>query len=64
MSLLIREGMKSDGSVPCQSCHNGDMTRKPPQNCQRKGEQDDKPGYVLNNHLSSTAVASRVQRPT
>lgn len=27
-------------------------------------KQDDKPGYVLNNHLSSTAVASRVQRPT
>ena len=27
-------------------------------------EQDDKPGSVVNNHLSSTVVASRVKRPT
>ena len=28
------------------------------------GEQNDKPGSVMNDHLSCTAVASRVQRPT
>ena len=27
-------------------------------------KQNDKPGYVVNDHLSSTAVASRIKRPT
>jgi len=27
-------------------------------------KQDDKPGYVVNDHLSSTAVAGSIQRPT
>ena len=27
-------------------------------------KQDDKPGYVVNNHLSKTAVAGSLKRPT
>ena len=29
-----------------------------------ESKQNDKPGYVLNGHLSNPAVASRLQRPT
>ena len=29
-----------------------------------ESEQDDKPGYVVNGHLSRPAVASRLERPT
>jgi len=28
------------------------------------GKQNDKPGYVVNGHLSSPAVAGRLKRPT
>lgn len=29
-----------------------------------KSEPDDKPGYVVNNHLSDSVVADRLKRPT
>lgn len=31
---------------------------------QPKTEPDDKPGYVLNDHLSRLTVASKLKRPT